>query len=384
MKIYLFFISIFAINLNVKTKKMKNNILVKIVCVIIAGLMIDRCMFVSESKLIDKEISTFLAPIKSPFNHNVGIGFSVEETKWFSDPSIKYSQELQRQYTYQRLVKISKDFKLIRIYSFLIAGFEYTGTMSAEGYSLAKLAQQDKSIEAVLGTSCNRAWFLVPSNVQMYVDSIQSKFGTSISQVKTILIGNEINANSYSKSDIATIMSNFKVALKKNKLNIPVTVTFSNLPNQKGDALSDSLVAAVVNNWDTTWNSNKPFVFIDPYPDAAGINNAAGVYNWQYDVTRYYQNSYPSLQIFIGETGAEGSTSDYATTVVIDSLLSQLTVQYDSVGKTVPTLLFEAVNEPLKIGEPNQKFMGIYFDSSVPSKTNVKLKEGIVLPAWMK
>lgn len=368
---------------------MKDNIFIKIVGVILIALFADMCVFQNDKELgligtQSKSLSNFAEPSKSPFNHNVGVCFSVEETVWFNDNSIKYSNSLKDKYTYERLNVISKDFKLIRIYSFLVSGWEQTGDICPEAYSLVKVTKQDKNIEAVIGTSCNKSWFLIPSNVDMFIDTLKSKFGSSISQVKTILIGNEINANSYSQSDVSTIMSNFKSSLKKYKLNIPVTATFSNLPNQSGDAYSDSLVSAIVNNWDTTWNGNKPFVFIDPYPDAAGIGNAKGIYNWQYGVTNYYNTLFPNLQIFIGETGGEGCDSDYKTTVVIDSIFSQLNYQYDSIGKTVPTFLFESVNEHLKLGEPNQKFMGLYFDSSNPKKTNVSLKTGINFPKWFK
>jgi len=350
---------------------------------IIVCLVINRCLTANDNSVNKKVI--FYAPTKSPFKHNVGINFSVEMTNWFIDPSIKYSQPLQRKYTYERLVKISKDFKLIRIYSFLIAGWEQTGTMSAEGYALARLAKQDKNVEAVVATSNNIEWYMSASNVQMFVDTLQNKFGSAISQVKTILIGNEINANGYNSGQVSVIMSNFRTALATNSLNIPVSVSFNNLPVQSGDTLSDNLVGAVANGWDTVWNNNKPFVFIDPYPDAAGINNAAGIYKWQYNVTKYYQTLYPSLQIFIGETGAEGSTSDIRTVVIIDSIFLQLNAQYDSIKKTVPTFIFEAVNEPLKgTALPNQQYMGIYNDTSSPKSTNIKLKSGIKLPTWLK
>ncbi len=192
-----------------------------------------------------------------------------------------------------------------------------------------------------------------------------------------------MNANGYSSYQLSTIVSNFKKALKKNELEIPVTASFSNLPTQVGDTLSDDLVNAVTTNWDTTWNSNKPFVFIDPYPDAAGIRNAEGIYKWQAEVTAYYQTLHPSLQIFIGETGAEGSSSDLQTQAVIDSIFVQLNAQYKASNKTVPTFLFEAVNEPLKPSLPNQQFMGVYSDSNYPEKVALKLKEGVTLPSWI-
>lgn len=361
---------------------MSGNSFLKIVVAIIIGMFVHK--WCSSHKSNVPRVCIFSSPTKSPFNHNVGIDFSVEETEWYNSNSIKYNNALQDKYTYERLQVISKDFKLIRIYSFLVAGWEQTGNITPEAYAVVKLAKQDKNTEFVIGTSCNKDWYSNASNVQMFIDTLQSKFGSSISQVKTILIGNEINANSYTPSDISVIMTNFKKALLKNNLSIPVTVTFSNLPIQKGDDYSDNLVSSVVSNWSKSWNDNKPFVFIDPYPDAIGVNNAASIFAWQYEVTEYYKSKHPSLQIFIGETGAEGSNSDSSTVAVIDIIFSQLTLQYDSVSKTVPTLLFEAVNEPLKIGSPDQKFMGIYSDSNDPKKTDVKLKSGILLPNWLK
>lgn len=343
-----------------------------------------RYLDISTGKIIEVESgkSIFYPSTKSPFGYNAGINFSVEQTKWFAD-SLNYNQQGQYDATYGRLKSISKDFKLIRIYSYLIAGWEQTGTLSAEGYAVSKLAQQDKTTEFMIGTSNNIAWYSVQSNVQVFVDTLQSKFGTSITQVKAILVGNEINANSYTSVQVSTIIANFKTALTNKNLNIPVTVSFSNLPVQSGDTYSDGLVASVISSWDTTWNSNKPFVFIDPYPDADGINNASGVYKWQYGVTKYYKTLHPSLQIFIGETGAEGSSNNHSTSVIVNNIFNQLDYQYSSLNKTVPTFLFEAINEDLKPSSPNQQYMGLYFDSPRPSETDVHLKISINLPKWL-
>lgn len=361
---------------------MKGSGILSLIVFIITLMIVSKC--VDEKADYSKEhVSVFAPPIKSPFSYNAGINFSVEQTTWFVD-SLKYNQELQYKYTYGRLKGISNDFKLIRIYSYLVAGWEQTGVLSSEGYAITKLAKEDNNVELMIGTSNNINWYMVKSNVQSFVDTMQSKFGSSISQVKTILIGNEINANGYSVAQLDSIISNFKFVLDKEKLNIPVTVSFSNLPVWSGDNYSDALVNSVVTSWDKSWNDNKPFVFIDPYPDAEGIGSASGVYQWQYKVTKYYKNKYPSLQIFIGETGAEGSSANYKTAIAVNDIFNQLRIQYDSVKQTVPTFLFEAINEDLKAKSPNQQYMGLYFDSSVPSDTAVRLKAGIKLPSFIK
>lgn len=331
-----------------------------------------------------KEAAVFYPPQKSPFKNSVGICFSVEQTTWFTAPSIRYNQKLQDLYTLKRLVKISKDFKLIRIYSFLIAGWESTGNLSPEADALVKLTRADTSVEAVIGTSNTMTWYADSNNVKFFVGILKTKFGSSVGRVKTIMIGNEVNCIAqFNSSQLGIIVKNFRRALRANGLNIPVTVSFNNLPVQSGDTLSDNFVAAVVNNWDSTWNGNKSFVFIDPYPDAQGIGNAAGVYRWQYNVTKYYQAKHPSLQIFIAETGAEGSGSNYKTVTIVNSVFTQLNLQYDSVKKVVPTFIFEAVNEPKKPLSPNQTYMGIYTDTSAPKVININLKQGLKLPKVM-
>lgn len=377
--------------MNELTKNEKKRVIIQLVVgfsfflILIASDFLPKMIREKKSKEVNIEIisnqGNYALPISSPYKNNYGICYSVEMANWFVSDSIKYNNQLQNLYTYKRLQKISKDFRLIRIYQYLIAGFESTGNICPEAYALCFVAKQNPNIEAVIGTSNNLTWYDSQSNTDKYIRILKNTFGRAIGQVKTLLIGNEINCvEGVNSSKIKRIAGYMKNSLKKYNLKIPVTVTFNNLPVQSGDTLSDNLVGAINSNWDSTWNNNNPFVFIDPYPDAQGINNAQGVFNWQNGVTNYYQSIYPNMQIFIGETGAEGSNNDSTTIAIANDIFTQLDSQYVANNKTVPTFIFEAINEQNKGLNPNQEHMGIYKDTISPGCIIMTLKNGINLP----
>ena len=377
--------------MNQLTKNEKKRVIIQLVVgfsfflILIASDFLPKMIREKKSKEVNIEIisnqGNYALPVSSPYKNNYGICYSVEMADWFVSDSIKYNNQLQNLYTYKRLQKISKDFRLIRIYQYLIAGFESTGNICPEAYALCFVAKQNPNIEAVIGTSNNLTWYDSQSNTDKYIRILKNTFGRAIGQVKTLLIGNEINCvEGVNSSKIKRIAGYMKNSLKKYNLKIPVTVTFNNLPVQSGDTLSDNLVGAINSNWDSTWNNNNPFVFIDPYPDAPGINNAQGVFNWQNGVTNYYQSIYPNMQIFIGETGAEGSNNDSTTIAIANDIFTQLDSQYVANNKTVPTFIFEAINEQNKGLNPNQEHMGIYKDTVSPGCIIMTLKNGITLP----
>jgi len=322
--------------------------------------------------------------LHSPFVNNVGINFSVEFTDWYAE-LLKTPEATKRyEYTADRLKVITEKFKLIKVYSLLTAGWEKTFTVIPEAQAILNMLPYCTDMEAVIGTTLSKDWFKVQSNVNGWIDIIYNKLQLHTPCVKAILIGNEINANGYTPQDIEEIMTCFKVAQARHGLNIPVTVDFSNLPVQSGDDYSDSLVKAVVDNWGDGWNNFYPFVFINPYPDASGINNAQGVFDWQGAVSEYYQKKYPRLQIFIGETGSEGAKNNPQGIATMNTIFAQLDTQYTKHAMTVPTFMFEAVNEGQKSDNPNQRFMGAYADSEVPADgSTIKLKTGLLVPNWI-
>lgn len=327
---------------------------------------------------------SYSLPIQSPFENNVGACFSVEFTDWYVNLLKTTDAPKRYQYAKDRLSVIVNKFKLIRVYSMLTAGWEQTFTTTPEAQALLDLLPYNREIEGVIGTTNNKEFFKVQDNVNKWIDILWNKLQLHTPCIKAIIIGNEINANSYTPHDIKQIMNCFKVAQARYGLNIPVTTSFSNLPVQSGDDYSDSLVKAVVDNWDGNWNKWYPFVFINPYPDAAGINNAKGVFDWQGAVSAYYQKKYSRLEILIGETGAEGANDDSEGITVMNQIFAQLTRQYTAnSNKTVPTFMFESLNEGQKAIYPNQRHMGIYEDKPASEGLDITIKAGLGVPQWL-
>lgn len=327
---------------------------------------------------------SYKIPTISPFENNVGTCFSVQFTDWYAE-LLKTSNAPKRyEYAKDRLDVIVNKFKLIRVYSLLTAGWEKTFTTTPEAQALLDLIPYNNKIEAVIGTTLSKDWFKVQDNVNKWIDILWDKCQLHTPCIKAIVIGNEINANGYTPEDIGQIMTCFKIAQARYNLNIPVTTSFSNLPVQSGDDYSDSLVKAVVDNWDGNWNGWCPFVFINPYPDAAGIDSAKGVYDWQGAVTEYYQPKHPRLEIFIGETGAEGCETDAEGIALMNTIFAQLTRQYTANNKkTVTTFMFESLNEGQKSLDPNQRHMGMYEDKDAADGSEITIKTGLGVPQWL-
>lgn len=327
---------------------------------------------------------SYTIPTQSPFHHSVGICFHTNMCNWYTSSTVKYDRANQIQYSQDRLEVIAKTFKLIRIYSLFVPGFQSTGDLDPCAEALVNVIKKNSDVEGVISTADDtKTLFKTQSNVDDWVNKLTSSLGSSVSQIKAILIGNEINANGFTVSDLNTIYQNFKANKDFMALKIPLSVSFSNLPVQAGDQTSDDLVAAVASNWDDSWNGGNSFVFIDPYPDASGIDSPAGVFDWQSKVQSYYAPQHPKLQIFIAETGAEGDATDKTSIPVISGLLSELDHQYKQKKTTVPTFLFEAVDEQQKPGTPVQTNMGLYQDAAAADGSQIKLKAGVSVPSWV-
>jgi hypothetical protein len=306
---------------------------------------------------------------------------------WYVSPTVQYSRTNQIQYSQDRLTEIVKTFKLIRVYGFRVAGFDSNQDLDPCTQALVNVMNANSDVEAVISMNPGmKTYLLKDSQATDYFTEFSTQLGSNTGQVKALLLGNEVNANGYTAADLTAMMKAIKANAEYKKLNYPLSVSFSELPNQAGDSASDDMVKAIVNNWDPSWNGGKPFVFIDPYPDASGINNAAGVYAQQAAVQAYYASINVDVQIFIGETGAEGDSTDKTSVPVIQSILTELDTQEgakDSNGYTVPTFIFEALDEPLKPGPTVQTNMGVYKDAAADKGATISIKSGITVKAWV-
>ncbi|GEM_PF-4304836 len=327
----------------------------------------------------------YILPTQTPFSYNVGICFHTNMCDWYSDPSVKYSRTNQIQYSEDRLKVIIKDFKLIRVYGFRTAGFESSSDLAPCTQALVNVMNAHSDIEAVISLNPGMKTYLtVDTQITNYFTEYSTQF-TNPSQVKAIMLGNEVNANGYTAQDLINMMTSIKANAEYKKLNIPLSVSFSELPTASGDSSSDKMVKAIVDNWDSSWNGGNPFVFINPYPDASGIGDAAGVYKQQAKVQAYYASIGVTVQIFIGETGAENADSDAASEPIIQSALTELKKQYDNnQGVTVPTFIFEALDEGKKPSTPtNQQFMGVYQDAAADKGSTISVKPSITVKPWV-
>ncbi|GAB5527710.1 MAG: hypothetical protein Roseis2KO_55820 [Roseivirga sp.] len=334
-----------------------------------------------------KSTPPYILPTQTPFSYNVGICFHTNMCNWYVSPTVKYSRANQIQYSQDRLTEIVKTFKLIRVYGFRVAGFDSNSDLDPCTQALVNVININSDVEAVISMNPGmKTYLLTDSQATDYFKEFTTQLGSNTGQVKTLLLGNEVNANGYTAADLTAMITAIKANAEYKKLNYPLSVSFSSLPDQSGNDASDKMVKAIVDGWDPGWNGGKPFVFMDPYPDAAGIGSAAGVYEWQSKVQAYYAKTYPDLQIFIAETGAEGDATDKTSVPVIQSILTELDTQQSakaSNGYTVPTFIFEALDEQLKPGPTIQTNMGVYKDAAAADGSTISIKSGITVKGWV-
>ncbi len=314
--------------------------------------------------------------IQSPFSYNVGINFDTMAAP--SVNNLSSAEELMK--------NVSTNIKLFRVYRLCAVGSADCSVIDIPTKALAKQMQEDSSIEAVIGTLN-----VMPISANDWVKKLKQTFGNSVNQIKAILIGNEVNANNISASELKARIQAISQALTANGLpNISVSASFNGLPRIGNDpnanAIFDPYMSAVVDSWKSTWNHGHPFVEFDPYADALVsqktpqniINAVPKVFSEYYAdvyhnyISRFKTSSGKPLQAFIGETGAEGiedKDASYAVKVN-NAITSSLTNQHSMAsGYTIPTFLFEMVNEPNKAD--GQRQMGFFNNDGQSNGSNI-------------
>lgn len=369
------FANLFLISQTRKGRKMKKN---KLAIVTLGSIL-------SAGLFMNAFASTVLTPtelenIHTPFSYNVGMDFDTMEA-----PS---ANTLPRAKII--LSKASTDVKLFRVYRLYAAGSRGTA-IDIPTQALADTMKADPKVEAVVGTMNH-----LPVSADAWVKQLKNTFGSQVSQVKAILIGNEVNGGAYTATQLKAEIQAMATALANNGLDtIPVSASLSGLPRQGNDSIANALfdpyMKAIVSNWSSKWNDGYPFVEFDPYPDAlvpAGsppqdiMNAAPKVFNEYYaDVYRNYISRFKTtagkpLQGVIGETGAEGiKDADWKYGVKVNNALTSALTTEDKQAKnhTIPTFLFETIDEPGKAD--GQRQMG-FFNSDGTGN-------GSSLPGWV-
>jgi hypothetical protein len=237
---------------------------------------------------------------------------------------------------------------------------------------------------------------VLPVSADAWVKGLKKTFGSHVSQVKAILIGNEVNANNVTAAQLNTDIKAMKTALAKNGLStIPVSVSVNGLPrvgnDKNANALFDPYMNAIVSNWSPKWNDGYPFVEFDPYPDAlvpAGslpqdiVNAAPDVFSQYYAdvfhnyISRFKTTAGKPLQAVIGETGAEGiKDANAGYGVKVNNALTTALTSEDQQAKnhTIPTFLFETIDESGKAD--GQRDMGFYNTDGTSNGSSV--------PGWV-
>ncbi|WP_159084642.1 hypothetical protein [Dongshaea marina] len=330
------------------------------------------------------------ASIHTPFTHNVGIDFATNMTNWYPAGD----RQAQINDSQNMLEGIVKHFKLIRVYSMFVPGWNNDVDPATQALANVMNTGGNSDVEAIIGTQNSFDKFCTSSDLSdTWVSKLVQTFGSNTSRIKAVLLGNEVNAQGgIDATKLESCMKNMKQSMANAGLgNIPISVSFNLLPRDNSpNSIFDPLVNVIVNNWDNSWNGGYPFVMYDPYPDAITTpqgthdpkliaGKAHEVFNdWYSDIVNNYASRFnhsgKTLQVFIAETGAEGSLTQDGSTLINNALLQELDSQYKSNnGKTVPTIMEEAANQSKKAA--GQQMMGLFDKDGNPIS-------GLILPAW--
>lgn len=334
--------------------------------------------------------ATAVAPVVSPFTYNVGINYET-----FNTTNIPAD-----------LAAITKNFSLIRTYHDAAVGTinpEIPQIDPGEKQVITYVTSHG-SIQLVMGTNNNalanggygQPWspglMTKRSYTDQWVKIVIGAFGgvdKVKKQLRSILLGNEIDANGPPPNDrnfndyyrrwIPQSFDNLKASLSAAGLeSIPISTTIANYPMGYPppkppppdlNVVAQSITAYVTRYWNPRWNQDKPFVMFNQYTQNGGMSTDFG------PVKTYFENLVALLrnspQVFVGETGYDAKFGEANEAKVIGSIFQWLEQQRKSVGSTVPLFVFMAFDDPA------QGQFGIY------KRNPYKLKPGITIPTWV-
>ncbi len=337
-------------------------------------------------------------PASTPFLYNAGINY---ETWTLGRNSRIISADLDQ---------ITKYYGLIKTFHDAAVGTSDPSTpiieptqQSAIDYVVAR-----PKLQLVMGTNNSALaqggfgtpWSPGLMNSKAYTDKwvsmLIAAFGSADAvkaHLRTVLIGNEIDANGPPPSDapnfnayvntwIPNALNNLKASMAAQGLrSIPVSTIIANYPSDSSANLVASKTTSFVTNlvyWSPAWNSGYPFLMFNQYtldngmdpnfaPVAAYFDNLGTAFNHKPDV-------------FVGETGfsAEFGAGVADEAKVLGEMFAWAGAPLTTSKITVPVFAFDAFDLPDK--PPGQKQFGLFADNA--NNVPLGLKPGIVVPAW--
>ncbi|UOM32848.1 calcium-binding protein [Acuticoccus sp. I52.16.1] len=338
-----------------------------------------------------------LIPSKTPFNYNVGLNYE----SWSYDRT-GYSVSAD-------ISAITEDFKLIKTFHAAAVG---TTTLEMDPTQAQVIAAvvAEPGVELVMGTNSSAlaqldtttgTWTagLMTSSTYTdgWVDMLIASFGSVTAvktSLKTILLGNEIDANGPPPTDpafanyvpwIESAFENLKASLAaKGLASIPVSTTIANYPlgDPSSNAVASEVTDYISRHWAGTWNGGEPFVLFNQYTPAV---NGAPAKSTDFGAVIDYFDSVDgavggSLEPFVGETGYSAYYGANKQADVIGQIFDWLGDQRDAGGKTVPLFAFLAFDRPAASGW--EKDYGIYAETATSQPNGFKPKLVSEIPGW--
>lgn len=338
-------------------------------------------------------------PASTPFLYNAGINY---ETWTLGRNQRVISADLDQ---------ITKYYRLIKTFHDAAVGTEEPTTPVIEPtqQSVIDYVVARPTLQLAMGTNNNALaqggfgtpWSPGLMNARAYTDQwvsmIIAAFGSREAvrtQLRTVLIGNEIDANGPPPSDAANFnaylkiwipeaLNNLKGSLAAQELgSIPVSTIIANYPSEPGANLVASKTTSFVASpayWSSAWNSGHPFLMFNQYtPDDGRDPDFASV-------AAYFDHLGSAFahrpDVFVGETGfsAEFGTGVKDEAKVLGQMFAWAGAPLAAGKVTIPVFAFDAFDLPDK--PPGQRQFGLFADNA--NNVPQGLKPGIVVPAWV-
>ncbi|MEO1194358.1 MAG: hypothetical protein AAFY02_21605 [Pseudomonadota bacterium] len=338
-------------------------------------------------------ISDPLIPSKSPFNYNAGINYESWE-----DGRVGYSipADLDQISQYYNLIKTFHgaavgtadpttpeiDPTQAEVIDYVVAHGNMELVMGTNNSALAIL---DKDGDWQAGYMTSREY------TDAWVEMLIEAFGSTAdvkSHLKTITLGNEIDANgpppndpsfdAYYQTWIPQAFDNLKASLNAAGLgDIPITTTIANYGTT--NTVSVEIPQYISEHWKNSWNEGQAFVFFNQYTqDSQQSTDFQQVIDY---FERVQSQLGDDIEVFVGETGYSSFYGSKEQEEVYQQIYSWMSGQHRDGGVTVPLFAFDAFDRPSASPPPEVSY-GIFKEDKNSQPTGLKPDLVDVIPAW--